>query len=102
VKCKIVVLDEVYAGVGKIRFTVEYAEHRVYSCIIIIIYLLFYYLFVLFVIIIVIISYPYLWFIYFSYCNIHNLHVFFHTNNCKPYFSHPCILFRFNIILNVT
>jgi hypothetical protein len=26
-----------------------------------------------------------------SYCNNHNLHVFFHTNNSKPSFAHPCI-----------
>jgi hypothetical protein len=28
---------------------------------------------------------------YFNYCNNHNLHVFFHTNKCKPTFVHPCL-----------
>ena len=32
-----------------------------------------------------------------NYCNNHTLHVFFHTNNCKPTFAHHCIFFLMRV-----
>jgi len=76
----------------KYVYSCEYAKHRINSYIIIIYLFIYYFIIYLYYLS----SYLYYYYYYSSNFNNHNLHVFSHTNNCKPTFP---ILTTVNLLL---